>query len=122
MPDSFMSLRRGPIPVAITVSTLVCALVARAAMLGATQLPEGDEQRDRARTEGWIMLPTTPPAGCCAQHRALPDPRTSCAHRPHVPIGYSTPQTTVCGRPRRGSPETLTGAQGATRPLWLIAG
>ena len=42
---------------------LVCALVARAAMLGATQLPECDEQRDRARTEGWIMLPTMPPAG-----------------------------------------------------------
>jgi len=45
------------------LDALVCALVARAAMLGATQLPETDEQRDRARTEGWIMLPTLPLAG-----------------------------------------------------------
>ncbi|MCA1674206.1 MAG: hypothetical protein LC799_19120 [Actinobacteria bacterium] len=41
----------------------MCALVARAAVLGATQLPESDGQRDRARTEGWIMLPAMPPAG-----------------------------------------------------------
>ena len=56
---------------------LVGALVARAAMLGATQLPETDEQRDRARTEGWIMLPTMPPAGLlhpvAMDERGLPD-------------------------------------------------
>ncbi len=41
---------------------LVCALVARAVQLGRTLLPETDEQRNRARSEGWIMLPTVTPA------------------------------------------------------------
>ncbi len=56
---------------------LVCALVARAAMIDATKLPETDEQRDLARTEGWIMLPTTPLAGLLhlapMNERWLPD-------------------------------------------------
>ncbi len=39
---------------------LVCALVARAAALGLTQLPEREEDADRAAREGWIHLPTNP--------------------------------------------------------------
>ena len=54
---------------------LVCALVARAAMLGTTQLPETDEQRDRARTEGWIMLPTKSPAELLHSASARSHPR-----------------------------------------------
>ena len=40
---------------------LVCALTARAAALGRTQLPAPGEQARRAAVEGWIHLPTTLP-------------------------------------------------------------
>ena len=39
---------------------LVCSLIARAAALGLTQGPEGEEDADRATREGWIHLPTNP--------------------------------------------------------------
>src|SRR5581483_6528002 len=39
---------------------LVASLVARAAGLGLTQLPQSPEQEDRAAREGWIHVPTNP--------------------------------------------------------------
>jgi predicted nuclease with RNAse H fold len=39
---------------------LVASLVARAATLGLTQLPESEEERNRAVREGWIHVPTNP--------------------------------------------------------------
>jgi predicted nuclease with RNAse H fold len=38
---------------------LICALVARAAALGLTTAPRPGNQIERARTEGWIHLPTS---------------------------------------------------------------
>ena len=39
------------------LDALVCALLARAAALGHTGLPETDQHRNLARIEGWIHLP-----------------------------------------------------------------
>lgn len=39
------------------LDAVVCALLARAAELGLTELPSGDEARKLARLEGWIHLP-----------------------------------------------------------------
>lgn len=39
---------------------LVASLVARAAALGLTQLPESPQDADRATREGWIHVPTNP--------------------------------------------------------------
>lgn len=51
---SFANLARGSDHV---VDAVVCALIARAARLGCTQLPP-DELMPLARTEGWIHVPT----------------------------------------------------------------
>jgi Protein of unknown function (DUF429) len=42
------------------MDALACALVARAAEVGATHLPETGEERGRATVEGWIHLPSEP--------------------------------------------------------------
>jgi hypothetical protein len=42
------------------LDALLCALVARAAELGQTYLPEEGEQSDLADVEGWIHLPSRP--------------------------------------------------------------
>jgi hypothetical protein len=42
------------------LDALICALVARAAELGQTYLPEKGEQSDLAEVEGWIHLPSGP--------------------------------------------------------------
>jgi len=39
---------------------LIASLIARAAALGLTQLPESEEDADRAVREGWIHVPTNP--------------------------------------------------------------
>ncbi|MDQ3515110.1 MAG: DUF429 domain-containing protein [Chloroflexota bacterium] len=41
---------------------LVCALVARAVAIGATERP-GDSEREHARVEGWIAIPTADALG-----------------------------------------------------------
>ena len=42
------------------LDALVASLVARAAALGLTQLPESEEELDRAGREGWIHVPSNP--------------------------------------------------------------
>jgi hypothetical protein len=42
------------------LDALACALVARAVELGQTHLPEPGTEAERAATEGWIHLPTSP--------------------------------------------------------------
>jgi hypothetical protein len=48
---------------AVYLDALVCALVARAAMLGQTEVPVDVEDVDAARIEGWIHLPRAPVSG-----------------------------------------------------------
>jgi len=44
------------------LDALVCALVARAVAIGATERP-GDSEREHARVEGWIAIPTADALG-----------------------------------------------------------
>jgi hypothetical protein len=77
--------------VAITVSTLVCALVAQAPVLGASQLPESDEQRDRARTQEVDHASDHAASRAAApntERYLIPDQLRSPTH---VPGGYSAP-------------------------------
>ncbi|MEJ7762644.1 MAG: DUF429 domain-containing protein [Thermomicrobiales bacterium] len=46
---------------------LVCALVARAAAVGATGQPEDGEEREHARVEGWIAIPAADVLGRLAR-------------------------------------------------------
>jgi hypothetical protein len=50
---------------------LICALIVRAAQIGLVDSSQNEEQRRRAVTEGWIVLPNCPPSSLLSP--ALPN-------------------------------------------------